>query len=284
MVCTHIDLYNQRNNMTDNQECQPYVLASMKDHVLWLSMNRPKQRNPLSLSMLTALYQHIIQANDDSSVRVIVISGEGKVFSAGHDLKEMSGRKAGCEPDNEQRVSAILDACTQLMMALVQSPKPIIACIQGTASAAGCQLVSMCDLAIAQHEAKFCAPGVNIGTFCTTPLVGIARNMHRKHAMEIALTGDMFSAEDALRFGLINKAVAAEYLVAETEQLAQRIAQKSAVGIHSGKLAFYQQIEESMETAYKLASQAMLQAMLSEECEEGVSAFFERRDPKWQGL
>lgn len=270
--------------MTVKNVEQPYVLATIKQHVLWLSMNRAEQRNPLSSSMLNALHQQILKANDNDDVRVIVITGEGNVFSAGHDLKEMSGRKPNCELDNNKRVKSILDSCTQLMMALIQSPKAVIACVQGTASAAGCQLVSMCDLAIAQNQAKFCAPGVNIGTFCTTPLVGIGRSMHRKHAMELALTGDMFSSEDAVRFGLINKAVEKEILIEETKKLASKIAQKSAVGIHSGKLAFYQQIEQPIKEAYELAGQAMLQAMLSEECDEGISAFFEKRSPKWQGL
>ncbi|MDX2368473.1 MAG: enoyl-CoA hydratase [Colwellia sp.] len=270
--------------MTQDIENQPYVLANTNNHVLWLSMNRPKQRNPLSSAMLRALHKHINEANENDDVRVIVITGEGDVFSAGHDLKEMSGRKENCEPDNAKRVKTVLDDCTQLMMSLVKSPKAVIACVQGTASAAGCQLVSMCDLAITQEHAGFCAPGVNIGTFCTTPLVGIGRNMHRKHAMEIALTGDMFSAEDAMRFGLVNKVVKKEYLKDETEKLANKVAQKSAVGIHSGKLAFYQQIDEPLENAYISASHAMLQAMLSDECEEGVSAFFDKRAPQWQGL
>ncbi len=270
--------------MTQNNENQPYVLANTHNHVLWLSMNRPKERNPLSSAMLKTLYTHITEANSNDDIRVIVITGEGGVFSAGHDLKEMSGRKENCEPDNAKRIKTVLDDCTQLMMSLVKSPKAVIACVQGTASAAGCQLVSMCDLAITQDGAKFCAPGVNIGTFCTTPLVGIGRNMHRKHAMEIALTGDRFDAEDAMRFGSVNKVVKAEDLTEEVTKLANKIAKKSAVGIHSGKLAFYQQIDESIEDAYTSASHAMLQAMLSDECEEGVSAFFEKRSPQWQGL
>lgn len=270
--------------MAHTQAEQPYVLTKNEDHVLWLSMNRPNERNPLSSAMLQALYQHINEANNNDDIRVIIIKGEGNVFSAGHDLKEMSGRKEGCEPNNEKRVKGILDDCTQFMMSLINSPKAIIACVQGTASAAGCQLVSMCDLAIAQDQAMFCAPGVNIGTFCTTPLVGIGRNMHRKHAMELALTGDMFSAEDAMRFGLLNKVVSSDDLLAETEKLALKIAKKSAVGIHSGKLTYYQQIEQSIEQAYHSASHAMLQAMLSEECDEGISAFFEKRVPVWKGL
>ncbi len=270
--------------MTQCEESQPYVLTKIKNHILWLSMNRPKERNPLSSAMIQALYQQIKEANENDAVRVIVIKGEGHVFSAGHDLKEMSGKKENCEPNNAKRIKSILDDCTQFMMSLINSPKAIIACVQGTASAAGCQLVSMCDLAIAQEHALFCAPGVNIGTFCTTPLVGIGRNMHRKHAMELALTGDMFSAEDAMRFGLLNKVVSKENLITETENLAAKIANKSAVGIHSGKLAYYQQIEESIEAAYISASHAMLHAMLTDECEEGVSAFFEKRAPNWKGL
>ena len=270
--------------MPNNEKEQPYVLSHIKNHVLWLSMNRPAERNPLSSTMLQTLHQHIKEANDNDNVRVIVIKGEGKVFSAGHDLKEMSGKKPNCEPNNEKRVKGILDDCTQFMMSLIKSPKAIIACVQGTASAAGCQLVSMCDLAIAQEQALFCAPGVNIGTFCTTPLVGIGRNMHRKHAMELALTGDLFSAEDAMRFGLLNKVVSKEALLEETEKLAEKIAKKSAVGIYSGKLAYYQQIEESIEQAYHTASHAMLHAMLSEECEEGITAFFDKRPPVWKGL
>jgi len=270
--------------MTHTVQNEPYVLADIKEHVLWLSMNRPKERNPLSSAMLRSLHQHLSEANKNEDIRVIVIKGEGNVFSSGHDLKEMSGRREYCEPNSEKRIKSILDDCTQFMMSLIKSPKAIIACVQGTASAAGCQLVSMCDLAIAQDQAQFCAPGVNIGTFCTTPLVGIGRNMHRKHAMELALTGDMYSAQDAMRFGLLNKVVSKEDLDQETEKLAIKIAQKSAVGIYSGKLAFYQQIEESIESAYISASHAMLQAMLSDECEEGITAFFDKRTPQWKGL
>ncbi|GHF10813.1 enoyl-CoA hydratase [Kordiimonas sediminis] len=266
------------------QNNTPFVLYEMSGHVVWLTMNRPQERNPLSSKMIRALTEAVDRATHDPDVRVIVLTGAGPVFSAGHDLKEMSGKTEGCEPDPEKRISTILADCAHMMLSLVRSPKPVIACVQGTASAAGCQLVSMCDLAIAQSEAKFCAPGVNIGTFCTTPLVGIGRNMHRKHAMELALTGDMFSAEDAFRFGLINRAVDATALREEVESLAQKIAAKSAVGISSGKRAFYHQIEETMEQAYKIASLDMLQAMMSEECDEGVAAFFEKRAPHWKGL
>jgi enoyl-CoA hydratase/carnithine racemase len=231
--------------------------------------------------MIAALKESIALANSDSEVKVIVLTGAGKVFSAGHDLKEMSGRKSNDPLTREQRVNEVLASCADMMMSLVQSPKAIIACVQGTATAAGCQLVSMCDLAMASETAKFCTPGVNIGTFCSTPLVGIGRNIHRKHAMEMALTGDLYSAEDAVRFGLINRAVATDYLIEETEKLAQKIAGKSAIGIEAGKAAFYQQIEMPIESAFFHAGVSMVDAMLSDECEEGVCAFFDKRKPQW---
>ena len=262
----------------------PYVLEQMSGHVLWLTLNRPQQRNPLSSAMIAALHQGLRNAEENEAVRVIVITAKGPIFSAGHDLKEMSGRREGLEPDTEKRVRRVLDACAELMLALVGSPKPVIAAVQGTASAAGCQLVSMCDLALAADDVHFCTPGVNIGSFCTTPLVGIGRNMHRKHAMEMALTGDMFSAEDAVRFGLLNRSVPADRLTDEVEALAQHIAARSAVGIAEGKAAFYAQIEQPIRDAYRNAGCTMLSAMTTAECEEGVDAFLDKREPRWQGL
>jgi enoyl-CoA hydratase/carnithine racemase len=160
-------------------------------------------------------------------------------------------------------------------------PKAVIASVGATATAAGCQLVSACDLAVASDQAKFCTPGVNIGGFCTTPLVGIGRNMHRKHAMELALTGDMFSAEDAYRFGLVNRVVPAERLGETTRELAEKLASKSAAGIRAGKEAFYRQIEMPLEDAFRYANEEMLKAMTSRDSLEGISAFFEKRPPRW---
>lgn len=260
---------------------EPYVLSRMSGRVLWLTLNRPEARNPLSSQMILALKESITSANSNSDVKVIVITGSGNVFSAGHDLKEMSGRKLNDPLTREERVNEVLNSCADMMMSLVKSPKAIIACVQATATAAGCQLVSMCDLAIASESARFCTPGVNIGTFCSTPLVGIGRNIHRKHAMELALTGDLFSAADAVRFGLINRAVPNDTLIRETEKLAQKIASKSAIGIRAGKEAFYQQLEMPIESAFAHAGASMVTAMLSEECEEGVCAFFGKREAKW---
>lgn len=263
---------------------QPWIKQRMSGHVLWLSLNRPAQRNPLSMAMIGAIHDALLEAESNDDVRVIIISAEGPVFSAGHDLKEMSGLYPGVEPDDEKRVGTILDACARMMLAILRLPKPVIAAVQGTATAAGCQLVSMCDLAIAADTATFCTPGVNIGGFCTTPLVGIGRNVSRKHAMEMALTGDMFSAEDAVRFGLVNRAVPAHRLPQEVETLAQSIAGKSAVGIAAGKAAFYAQIEQPIVAAYEQAGRDMVRAMSSDDSREGVSAFLEKRSPRFKGL
>jgi len=185
----------------------PFVKEERVGQVAWLCLNRPDQRNPLSLAMIQALTSALESAYTNSSIRVIVISAEGPVFSAGHDLKEMERGADEGQEDFAGRIENILAHCAAMMTGIVRAPKPVIACVQGTATAAGCQLVSACDLAIAASDARFCTPGVNIGAFCTTPLVGIGRNLSRKHAMEMALTGDMFSAEDAVNFGLINRHV-----------------------------------------------------------------------------
>lgn len=266
------------NRPTDDTS---YVVQEMSRHVLWLTLNRPKQRNPLSSNMIAAIKTAIDAANDNPQVRAMVLTGSGPVFSAGHDLKEMSGVKVGSNLTHAEHLREILSRCAQMMLAIMHSPKAIIACVQGTATAAGCQLVSACDLAIASETAQFCTPGVNIGNFCTTPLVGIGRNMHRKHAMELALTGDMLSAEDAYRFGLINRAVPADKLRQVTEELAEKIALKSAQGIRSGKQAYYRQMDMTIEEAFEYATDVMIQGSLSQDSAEGTKAFFEKREPEW---
>jgi len=263
------------------KEQSPYLITQQQDSVLWLTLNRPEQRNPLSRMMISALHAAISAASDDGSVRAIVLQGSGPVFSAGHDLKEMSPRDGESRADSEVRIREILQSCAQMMMAILRSPNAVIASVGATATAAGCQLVSACDLAVASDQARFCTPGVNIGGFCTTPLVGIGRNMHRKHAMELALTGEMFSAEEAWRFGLVNRVVPAERLEATTRELAEKIASKSARGIRAGKEAFYRQIEMPLEDAFSYANEEMLQAMTSPDSLEGISAFFEKRTPRW---
>lgn len=268
--------------MTNKQaSIQPYLLEEQSGHVLWLTLNRPQQRNPLSSHMIAALHEAIEAANDNPEVRVVVVSGSGSVFCAGHDLREMGLKQGESDAEREARVRQILLDCSKMMLAIVHSPKAILACVQATATAAGCQLVSACDMAVASDDAAFCTPGVNIGTFCTTPLVGIGRNLHRKHAMELALTGDMFSAQDAVRMGLINRAVPQQQVHEEVQALAQKIASKSAQGIRSGKEAFYRQIDMPIEDAFTYANEAMLAGMVSEDAAEGTSAFLEKRAPRW---
>lgn len=257
----------------------PLLLKEVSGAVLWLTMNRPETRNPLSLAMIAALQEALDEANEDASVSVIVLAAKGPVFCTGHDLNEMAMH--GTSPDREDRQREILTKCTRMMMSILKADKPVIACVEGTATAAGCQLVSSCDLAIAGNTAQFCTPGVNLGGFCTTPLVGISRKMHRKHAMELALTGDMFSAEDAFRFGLVNRVVPAAEAHSETEALAQKIASKSSVGIKLGKSAFYEQVDLPIEEAYALAIEEMIKASTTEDAAEGSRAFFEKRTPRW---
>ncbi len=260
---------------------QPYIIESTLNNVRWITLNRPKQRNPLSIRMIESLIQALNDAGADTAVRAIVIAASGPVFSAGHDLKEM-GRQDGETLDAQRvRVKEILELCASMMLGIVNSPKAIIACVQGTATAAGCQLVSACDLAVAADTATFCTPGVNMGGFCTTPLVGIGRNVHRKHAMALALTGDSVSAKHAVDIGLINEAVRENELTDTTRELAERIASKSAQGIRHGKADFYQQIEMPIEQAFAYANEAMVRAMTSSDAQEGNAAFFEKRPPQW---
>ncbi|MEM8497939.1 MAG: enoyl-CoA hydratase [Pseudomonadota bacterium] len=260
---------------------QAYVLEETINNVRWLTLNRPKQRNPLSINMLKSLTKALSDAGSDGGVRAIVLAASGPVFSAGHDLKEM-GRQGEESLENQRaRVKGILELCANMMLSIVHSPKAIIASVQGTATAAGCQLVSACDLALAADTASFCTPGVNMGGFCTTPLVGIGRNVHRKHAMALALTGDSVLASHAVDIGLINEAVDPDELHAKTCELAERIAAKSAQGIRHGKSDFYQQIDMPIEQAFAYANDAMVRAMTSADAQEGNAAFFEKRSPKW---
>lgn len=266
---------------TETSSAEAYVLEETANKVRWITLNRPKQRNPLSINMLESLTKALSDAGEDSEVRAIVITAAGPVFSAGHDLKEM-GRQGDETLDSQRaRVKGILELCANMMLSIVHSPKAIVACVQGTATAAGCQLVSACDLALAADTAKFCTPGVNMGGFCTTPLVGIGRNVHRKHAMALALTGDSVSASHAVDIGLINEAIKADQLNEKTRELAERIAAKSAQGIRHGKADFYQQIDMPIEQAFAYANDAMVRAMTSPDAQEGNAAFFEKRAPQW---
>ena len=270
--------------MTDfNFADSPRLLLDDNNKVRWMTLNCPERRNPLSSQMLGELTEAIAAAGEDPDVRAIVIASTGPVFCAGHDLHEMSRRHGEDTDSLKARISHILEACARMMLAMIHSPKAIIACVQGTATAAGCQLVSACDLAVAADTATFCTPGVRMGGFCTTPLVGVGRNMHRKHAMALALTGDAITAEQAVRVGLINEAVPAAALLDHTRGLAQKIASLSAQGIANGKADFYRQIDMPIEDAFSYANEAMLRTLTSADAEEGKAAFFEKRPPNWVG-
>ena len=246
------------------------------DGIMELMLNRPKAYNALSSELMAALQAALDDLAQRDDARVLVISGAGPGFSAGHDLKEVRSLN---DPDARH---ALMAQCSKLMTSIVRHPKPVIAKVHGIATAAGCQLVASCDLAVATSDARFGTPGVNIGLFCHTPLVAISRSIGRKQAMEMALTGEAVDAETALRFGLINRHVPAAALDQAVLDLAGKIADKSSHVLGLGKQAFYRQVEMSLEDAYAAASTAMVDNMLARDAEEGISAFIEKRAPLWQ--
>jgi len=258
---------------------EPLVLTSRNGSVLRLALNRPRARNALSEGLMTELQRALDEAAKDDS-RVIVLAAEGPAFCSGHDLKEMTAHRAEADV-GKAAFAAIFAQCSRLMQTIVRHPKPVIAQVQGIATAAGCQLVASCDLAVASVDAKFATPGVNIGLFCSTPMVALSRNVSRKHAMEMLLTGDMIAASQAYHMGLVNRVVAHETLEAETMALAQQIAGKPRATVKIGKEAFYRQLEMPLSEAYDHASKVMTENMLHAEANEGISAFVEKRDPKW---
>jgi enoyl-CoA hydratase/carnithine racemase len=259
----------------------PALILSSRDRaVLRLTLNRPAARNALSSGLMAALANGLDEAAADDSVRVVIIAAEGPVFSSGHDLKEMAARRAA--PDRGAAAFAdLFTQCSALMQQIVMLPKPVIAEVQGVATAAGCQLVASCDLAVASTAARFATPGVNIGLFCSTPMVALSRNIARKPAMEMLLTGDLVPAEQALRLGLVNRVVAPDALESETLALAQQIASRPRATVRTGKEAFYRQLEMPLAEAYAYAAQVMTENMLNAEAEEGIGAFLAKREPKW---
>lgn len=251
------------------------------DGILRLTLNDAGRRNALSEAMLSELNTAFAEAGTDAAVRVIILAANGPAFCAGHDLKEMTAGRAG--PDRGQAYfTKVMAQCSGVMQGIVHCPKPVIAEVTGIATAAGCQLVASCDLAIAADTAQFSTPGVHIGLFCSTPMVALSRNVSNKHAMEMLLTGDMTSAERAAEIGLINRAVAPEALQDETLQMARKIASKSSMTLATGKRAFYAQREMPLAEAYDYASKVMVDNMLAHDAEEGIGAFIEKRAPQWQ--
>ena len=249
--------------------------------VLRLIMNNSDQKNPLSEDMINILMNEIEGASSDQSIRVIVLAAIGNVFSSGHDLKEITAARES-EDNGEVFYKKLFDSCSSLMQLIVNAQQPVIAEVDGVATAAGCQLVASCDLAIASHESKFATPGVNLGLFCSTPMVALSRNVNKKNAMEMLLTGDFINAEKAKEIGLINNVVPQEQLTSEVTNLAEKIASKSTMTVATGKKAFYAQAEMDLSEAYKYTSNTMTENLLKNDAKEGINAFLEKRSPEWK--
>jgi enoyl-CoA hydratase/carnithine racemase len=264
------------NAPSQNEVQAPYVLREAEEGIVTLTMNRGERMNPLSTGMIAALQAELDRLKDDRGAKVVVLAGAGSHFCAGHDLREMRAH-----PD-EAWQRALFDQCSAMMLSLTRLPQPVIAKVQGVAVAAGCQLVSMCDLAVASEAARFALPGIKSGIFCTTPGVGVARNLARKHALEMLFTGDLIDAGTAAAWGLVNRVFTAEELDAETAKLAAKIAAHSGAVVAMGKQFFYDQVEKGLADAYSLASEGMACNMMLEDAAEGIDAFIEKRKPDWR--
>lgn len=259
-----------------NAIAQQQVTVERRRSAAILTLNLPDQRNPLSVAMMKALCDELKAIADDAQVRVVVIRGEGKIFSSGHNLKEMTDRGI-----DEQR--QIFEVCTEMMQTVQQIPQPVIAQVHGVAAAAGCQLVATCDLAVAADTTLFLTPGVRIGLFCSTPMVALSRNIGRKRAMEMLLTGEPISADTAVEWGLINRSVPAEHLEDEVWKFVDKLSASSPLTMATGKHAFYEQIEVAQDQAYALMSETMATNVVTGDAQEGIDAFLTKRQPVWQG-
>jgi enoyl-CoA hydratase/carnithine racemase len=258
----------------------PVLRRETDGAVTSLILNRPAARNSLSEALLSAMLDALRSIGADDSVRAVVVAAEGPAFCAGHDLRELTARRA--DPDGGRVFfRRMMELCGTMMTAVVGLPQPVIACVHGIASAAGCQLVASCDLAVAAADARFVTPGVNIGLFCTTPMVALTRNVAPRHAMEMLLTGDPVSADEARRIGLVNRVVPAGEERAEAIRLAQHIASKSARAIRVGKRAFHAQRTMGLDDAYAHASRVMVENLFDADAAEGIGAFLAKRPPQW---
>lgn len=264
-----------------DQASTDILLSEISEGVLRLTLNDQQRRNALSEAMLARLSEAFSSAAVDKSVRVIVLAANGPAFCAGHDLKEITAARVA-DDKGQAYFQLLFDTCASLMQLIVRNPKPVIAEIEGVATAAGCQLVASCDLAFAAESARFATPGVNIGLFCSTPMVALSRNLSNKRAMEMLLTGDMISAEKAQHIGLINEALSADKLKEKTMETAAKIAGKSSLTLAVGKRAFYEQTEMPLAEAYVHTSKVMVDNMLKQDAEEGIGAFIEKRTPQWK--
>ncbi len=258
------------------------LLMERRGAIVLLTLNRPKARNALSHALLTALGERLSEIAADNTAQVVVIDHAPPVFCAGHDLRELNAHRA--DPDGGRGFyEEVMRKCAEVMQQIVHLPQPVIAAVSGTATAAGCQLVASCDLAVAAEEAKFATPGVNIGLFCSSPMVALSRNVAHKHAMEMLLTGEMIDAQRAARYGLINRVVEAGGVLEAALELAEKIAAKSPAVVAIGKAAFYRQAELPLSQAYDYAAGVMVANMMEPDAREGIGAFLEKREPSWKG-
>lgn len=262
-------------------EAAPLLLREDADGIAIITLNRPAARNSLSFAMLDALQGALAAVAEDPAVRVVVLAAAGPVFSAGHDLREIVAHRADAD-QGRAFFERAMAKCSAVMQAITALPQPVIAAVQGVATAAGCQLVATADLAVASTAAKFCTPGVDIGLFCSTPAVALSRNVPRKAAMEMLLLGDMIDAEEALRIGLVNRIVAPDALMAAAMDLARRIAARSALTIRMGKRGFYTQIDAGLREAYDHAACVMVDNLMAHDAGEGIGAFLGKRKPVWE--
>jgi enoyl-CoA hydratase/carnithine racemase len=259
----------------------PALLRDNIGSIAVLTLNRPRTRNTLTEAVLAALADQFTAIAKDRAVRAVVLTARGPAFSGGHDLKELTARRS--DPDGGRGYFRhIMLTCSAMMQQIVRLPQPVIAAVQGTATAAGCQLVASCDLAVASAESKFGVSGINAGLFCSTPMVALARNVARKHAMEMLLTGDLVSAEHAFRIGLVNRVVPVGSEFDAALALGRKIAGKSSLVEKIGKHAFYRQLEMGLDDAYRYTADVMVENMMAHDAEEGIAAFVEKRAPKWE--
>jgi len=272
---------SSNNNNEANTDDSILLEEFIGNGVYRLTLNDAKKRNALSEEMMAKVKSSLSDAADNKSIRVIIIAGNGPAFCSGHDLKQMT---AGRDNDDQGLTyfKKVFASCSELMQMIVEHPKPIIAEVSGVAAAAGCQLVACCDLAVAGKSARFITPGVNIGLFCSTPMVAMSRNVSNKAAMEMLLTGEMVSADKAEHIGLINRVTDDADLEQETTALAELIASKSSLTLKIGKEAFYKQKDMPLSEAYDFASKVMVDNMLEHDAKEGIGSFLEKRKPKWQ--
>ena len=277
--CANSEASDQFLNLTQSEKQmteEALVLRHDDEGVTTLTMNRPQARNALSQGMLRAMLDAFIEVSTDETARVVILAGAGPGFCAGHDLKEIKAQNY-----SRNYTEQLFADCAELMQTIIRLPKPVIAQVHGIATAAGAQLVASCDLAISSQEARYATPGVNIGLFCSTPMVALSRNLSNKHAMQMLLTGDLIDAQNAYRMGLVNEVVDAEQLETKTMELARKLASKSPLTLAIGKEAFYRQAELPLSEAYDYTKEVMVRNLEARDAQEGISAFIEKRHPVW---